>query len=425
MIHRHSLPLLGFFVVLGASQTIMEPAYYGYLVAFAAVLLSMLPAAGNGLARRRVVPKPSDGLLILWLLVTVLVTMAATPAPRDVLRDMGAVLAFVMGCFVIPAWLGPVRTEPLKAMQRLLRTLSDVGLAVAAVTLLGAAMAYQAGATAYFWRGEYVPMVHSWLPYCLAANVALIELQLDQRLRFVRRALVCIVGTLASLSRTDLLLEIVFAVALLALHGRLVFSSPRWRRLAVVVLAAALALAPGFMTLDVVQQRIEAGADEDDASLGWRLIENVALIDQMVDGGIVPQLLGFGWGARMPLPAGVEDFDGNDSIPLLHNSLLTIALKFGLCGLLVFSVYLWRKFGHWRLALADPAQRAYAGAGAWIIVFCLGKAITLQGLTEWSHLVFFGIGCMLVTPTRARQVGRWTDAEKRLAAHAAMAHHQS
>jgi O-antigen ligase len=101
----------------------------------------------------------------------------------------------------------------------------------------------------------------------------------------------------------------------------------------------------------------------------------------------------------MPLPWGVYDFNGNISVPHLHNSFLTVVLKFGLVGLVIISAYL----GY--LAVKGLRLRAttlgpYAMAGFWIVAFVAGKGVTLQGLTEWSHVLFLGMGATLVHAPR-------------------------
>ena len=120
-------------------------------------------------------------------------------------------------------------------------------------------------------------------------------------------------------------------------------------------------------------------------------------------------LFGFGLGARMPLPPGIVDFNDNTSIPQLHNSFATIALKFGAMGLVFLGWYLVR-IARQSFAMRGLPGEPYRLAGRWIVLLCLGKALTLQGLTEWSHVVFFGIGCML-TLSKPLSVYRIVDAE--------------
>ena len=383
--------LLLFFAFIAASQKLFDPAYNGYLMAFgAATVLTLIYAE-----------RPSWGwvymnyaraAIIVWLLLTVYITLNHHPTLRDLFRDFGAVLAFAIGRVLLPKWQGPM------PHLRLMNGLSDAGVALSLATLAGAGLAYMAGASAYHWRGDYVLMAHGWLPYCLVVNLALAQLHKDQSSKPLRRAALCVLGTFASLSRTDLLLLAVFAATMLLLHGRTLLGNRRQRRVLFASIAITALLMPLFSTLDVVQQRVEAGVDEDDASLGWRLIENIALLDQIESEGMQAAILGFGWGARTPLPMGVEDFDGNDSIPLLHNSFLTIVLKFGTVGLLLLLVYLVKLFKEWARRTHTRETAPFAFAGGWIVVFCLGKAVTLQGLTEWSHLIFFGLACYLLAP---------------------------
>lgn len=384
--NRREAGTILFFFTLALAQRLLEPAYAGYMVVFAFL-------AGARLANNRfnILRPPSTTVwlfLALWSLVIATVTYQNEPASRDVARDIGAFVAFLVGRYLV------VRTQH-DSITVLLSGLSGIGIVIAAATVVAAAMAYAAGADAYVWRGTFVPYAHTWIPYILVANYALIDLRPDRAKVYARRMAYCVVGTLASLSRTDLLLEAIFFFALLVKHRGAIWDNRRNRRLLVVALAAGLFLLPSFFGLDVVQQRVELGVGQDDMSLGWRLMENLALLDHFAAAEWWQWLLGFGLGARVPLPVGVVDFSDNTSIPHLHNSFLTIMLKVGGLGLLVLIIFISRQW--WR-------SRRHAGArfeaqrvvGRWTMLFVLAKAVTLHGLTEWSHILFFGVACALM-----------------------------
>lgn len=380
---------VAFFCCIGASHYLFEPAYNGYLIAFAILIAATL---GKRFTYPRGTPLSgfASTVLTVLLLMTILMTAGNGADWRDILRDCGVFLAFAIGRFVLPAWVGTNRVTDL------LQAMSLLGVVDALLTLLGAALAYRAGASAYEWRGAYVPVFHNWIPYLLLSNVALLSLKPHRRGIYWSRIALCVLATLASLSRTDLLLYMLFAAAMLASKWRLILSSPR--RIA-ATLCAFLALATivyASLGLDVVQQRVDRGVGDEDQSLGWRLIEDLALFDHLDEHGMANTLLGFGWGARLPLPDGVTDFDGNDSIPLLHNSFLTVVLKFGVIGLSILLLYIARRLmSAWRSK--DPASRPLLFMGAWMLFFNAADAITLQGLTEWSQVMFFGIGCFLIS----------------------------
>lgn len=384
--HRISIIIL--FTFIAISQYIFEPAYIGYLLAFTTFLAVVVMQKGNPLLWFLTVE--INYFLVLWLMLTVFVTIFNGGTSRDILRDMGSVIAFLIGRYAIGS---SVKGGQIK---NLFEALSVVSIFVAMATMVGALLAYRDGATSYSWRGSYVPMAHSWLPYFLIINITLGRLYPHLASRCIKRTALCVLGTIVSLSRTDFLLELFFGIVMVYLNRREIFSNSRNLSVFIVGMTLLLGLLYVISGLDVVQQRFELGVGEDDASLQWRFIENLALLDYFDLNGFIWTIVGFGWGARLPLPSGVLDFDGNSSIPLLHNSLLTIALKFGLLGLTILLVYMTQ------LALRcfeyqKSSSHIYAFAGGWLLIFNFGKAITLQGLTEWSHLLFFGIGCMLIS----------------------------
>lgn len=385
------ISIVVFFIFIAASHYLFVPAYNGYLLAFFMLLTGAAMRKGRQLLWLQSM-KISHSFLIGWLMLTAFVTIGNGASSRDVIRDTGAVLAFLIGRYAMRSWVRGAR------VKKLFEALSVAGLLVAAATFVGAMLAYRDGATAYHWRGSYVPMVHSWLPYFLVINITLTRLEPLLAGRYAKRAVLCVLGTIASLSRTDFLLELFFGIVMVSLHRRKIFSSGRRWLMFISGMAILFGLLYAMLGLDVVQQRFEIGVGDDDASLQWRYIENLALFNYFNANDITSIFFGFGWGARLPLPPGVLDFDGNASIPLLHNSLLTIALKFGVLGLLIVMGYLTRLAVRWLKSRKIDAQ-TYAFAGGWILIFNLGKAVTLQGLTEWSHVLFFGIGCMLLSPS--------------------------
>jgi len=382
-----SIGLLAFFSALGLAQALLEPAYAAFIVAFG--LLAVAALQRSGLSPMRV----RHPLLLLaatgWTISTALVTWLASPELRDVVRDIGALASFLVGRYALPAAVGRDREEEL------LEVLSALSVAVAVATLLGAAVAFVAGVDAYQWRGVYVPFVHAWLPYLLVANVALIDAGRSHGRRLGWRIILCVLGSLASLSRTDLLLEIVFGLWLLATRGRRWLVSPKHRaRIALLLGIAALGV-PLFLTLGVVEERLTAGVGEGDLSVGWRLIENLAFLEAMDIAGPWHWWFGLGLGARVELPDGIFDFNDNSSIPHLHNSVLTLVMKFGLGGLLVMSAAM-ALLALRALRQVEPIRRPLRLMGTWTSLFVLGKAMTLHGLTSWSHVLFFGLGCALL-----------------------------
>jgi O-antigen ligase len=385
-----------FFACLLASPLIVEPAYNGFLVAF--FCLFILQSEWNGIPLNPVINVSATAFLTATAYVVILVTtLRHTPDLRDALRDFGAILAFFVGRFLFIAYRG-------KSLQlETLAALSLMGLIVSAYTIVAAFAAYSAGVSAYIWRGVYIPWAHTWLPYAIVANVFLASIEPEHARKWFARSAICFTATVASLSRTDLVLEIGFALGLAFHYRRQLLRFARIVKILAVLATLAL-LIPVLMQLTVVQQRLERGVGEGDQSLGWRFMENLALLDYFAKADTVDWLVGFGIGARLPLPPGIVDFNNNTSLPHLHNSFGTIALKFGILGLLLLSVYLWRLM-HRSFAHNDVAGEPYRRAGRWIIVLVLGKALTLQGLSEWSHLVFFGIGCMLTQNYMRRSAG--------------------
>lgn len=383
--------LLLSFVILAISPKVVETAYNGYLVAFL-LLLWGAHAHGQLVPQRQTLP---SSVMLLWVVlmpIALFQAFAHANAMKDVVRDLGALLAFYVGFTSVPRmFIGSGQDWRLEAM----RGVSSAGLFVVLITVIGAVLAFLAGADAYFWRGEYVPFAHSWLPYVFAVNLGLVRM--DPRLRslYIQRALLCVLGTLASLSRTDLVLMVLVLIVQGGIHFREILLDQRARRFAFITLSVFLIALPFMLRLSVVQERIDVGVDEDDPSLAWRFIENLAFLDQYLSADTFTQIFGFGLGGRLSLPAGILDFDGNDSIPHLHNSYFTIGMKFGVVGLLVLSIVVYRLVKAW---WRDKAHRRDGAmlAARWILLFVLGKAVTLQGLSEWSHVFIFGFACALI-----------------------------
>jgi hypothetical protein len=400
--NQRAVILVLFFAMLLISPRLVEPAYNGFLVAFALLIGFQLHWHG---VPTRVGFKPCvfSVAFVCVVVIALAVILDKGPAPRDLLRDLGALTAFFVGRQMFVAYRD-------KGLQReTLLALSAMGVLVSIVTIGAALSAWHAGVSAYIWRGEYVPWAHTWLPYALVANVFLVSIDSGHAGRYIGLAILCAVGTIASLSRTDLLLELGFGLALMYKFRRELFLYVTGFAKLVITVVAFAAVVLLMLRLPVVQQRVEAGVGDADQSLGWRFMEHVALLHHFLKGTVYDALFGFGLGARMPLPPGIVDFNNNTSIPQLHNSFGTIALKFGVMGLLFLGWYLVRIMRQ-SFALRCLPGEPYRQAGRWIVLLCLGKALTLQGLNEWSHVVFFGIGCMLLL-NRPRSVYRIVESE--------------
>jgi|SRR6478672_1762509 len=384
---RKSLPVVVLYIGMGLSPLLVEPAYLGYLAAYSLfVFMCAQPLLSLQSGSFRQSP-----MLVGWVtlaIVATLVTLLAKPGLRDLVRDVGAIGSFLFGLFVIPRALGRDWERPLFA------ALSALAVIVALWTIFGATRAYLAGAAAYEWRGVYVPYANTWLPYLIVAEYIRSRSGADIRVSVVRIAL-CVLALLLSLSRTG--------IALIAFFGAIIFlfNARRWlltgRGLALTataVVAAALIL-PRLWGLDVVQQRVAAGLGSSDLSLGWRAMEQTAAINFLNDGGWRRWLFGYGVGAQMPLPIGIVDFAGNPTIPHLHNSYWTLTLKFGILGTLWILFSLGMLFLRANLVRGGlPALRV---GGSWILLLVMGTAITLQGMSEWSHLTFLGLACAMLS----------------------------
>ena len=376
------------FVALLLAPRIAEPAYNVFLVAFAFLL--GLQCEWHGIPLQpRVAVSWRTVIGIAFAVLVLFVTWTHGNHARDILRDVGALFAFFVGRALFIAY----RAKDLQ--REALEALSITGVIVSLVTIGAACAAFLAGASAYHWRGTYVPWAHVWLPFALVANVALIKVAPEASRRWRWCAALSVAATVASLSRTDLLLDALYGLYILwSNRRRILLRLAGFMRLAGLV-AAIAACIPFMLQLDVVQERLTRGVGDSDQSLGWRFMENIALFDYFLKGTLNEWLFGFGLGARLPLPPGIVDFAGNPDIPTLHNSFGTIALKVGSVGVFMVLWYLWRVMRR-SFSLKDPEGAPYRTVGRWIVLFCLAKGLTLHGLTEWSHVVFLGIGCMLM-----------------------------
>jgi O-antigen ligase len=384
-----TIAIVAFFLVIASSRFLFSPPYLAHGAVFA-MLCAYLLARPRTLEQFRFSPSSVWAVAVGWIVGSIAVTFANGPDWRDVTRDLGVVLSFLIGRYAIGAWVGR------DGWKTLLEALSLLGLLISIVTLVGALSAASASVSAYVWRSTYIPYSHSWLPYVLVANLALFELDTRRRTQYFVRAAMCVVATLASLSRTDIVLEGLAVIVLGLAHSRSIFLSLSKLTVAIPTLLVALGGLAAYASTDIVQERILATLGEADSSLGWRAVENGTFLDYFAEASLVQQLFGFGWGARLPLPLGVYDFTGQASIPHLHNSYLTIVLKFGSVGLLLLFAYLVRQLVNW-ISLRRTGIRPLALAGIWMVAFVLGKSVTLQGLTEWSHVMFLGIGALLLS----------------------------
>lgn len=382
---RLHIAVVFFFITLALAQRLVEPAYFGYAIAF--VLLASWRASAPHALTWLIHPSPWWLPFALWLPFIVIASTSHSPNVRDVLRDVGAVSAFFVGRHLFLTESTPIRS--------LLKALSDVGVIVTGFTIAAATLAYFAGVGAYVWRGEFIPPSHAWIPYLMVVNYGLIKISPQESQKYMNRLGGCIVGTLASLSRTDLVLETLFLLTLFSRELPALLKKKSTRIRLIYALSIAVLLLPPFFGLSVVQERINVGVDDGDQSVGWRLIENAAFLAMMQDANLLQTLFGFGLGARIPLPQGIVDFNDNTAIPHLHNSFLTIFTKLGAAGLLLLLAYTARMFIRSKRNL-NQDMKIIRSIGRWIILFVLLKAITLQGLTEWSHVLFFGLGCAFV-----------------------------
>ena len=380
---KQHITIVVFMLGIALCQRLVEPAYLGYIFLFAilACLKCIQPSNLQWLDR----PLAAWSLLFyVWLIFMFVITFFNDSQLRDVLRDLGALLAFFVGRYVLFT-----RSDPIK---QTLKALSDVSIWIVMATLVAAFLAYINGAGAYEWRGIFIPPSHAWLPYLLVINYALTIIEKPFSSVYFRRFILCIVGILASLSRTDLVLVIFLLIFLLVRHFSQILTSQAVRRRFVYSIVMVALFLPQFILLDVVQNRIAVGIGEDDLSVGWRLMENSSFFDMMSRAGPIEWLVGFGFGARIPLPLGIVDFNDNSSIPHLHNSFLTVIVKFGIVGITALLIYL----GYQWLRSYKPATKELQvlhAAGRWIVLFVIVRAVTLQALTEWSHVLFFGLGC--------------------------------
>ena len=370
-------------VGLAASHLIFEPAYTGYLISFAFFTIVMFPQ----ILQPRQSRQGHSLLIFMWISVASVVaavTLIQQPAARDVIRDTGAFLSFFVGFVIVPRAIGR------DWAGKLLPALSAVGVVISIWTFGAAASALYDGVGAYRWRGEYVPFANAWLPYLLLADYMMMQDKTRPDRGSAIRMGLCVLAIVLSLSRTGLVLLTLFGTVLLLTRSRQWFSSRNGILRTIAAIVGLGFLGPRIVNLDVVQERIAAGVGDGDLSLGWRDMENTAAVNMLNDGGWYHWIFGYGVGARVPLPIGVLDFDGNPTIPHLHNSYYTLLVKFGVVGLIALFICLFLLFSRaW--AKRYSIMSYHWSGGLWLLLFILGYAYTLQGLTQWSHLLFFGI----------------------------------
>ena len=375
-------PAIYFFFLIILCQANINPAYNGYLFVFFAFLYANSRKVIKSM--EDAVNKNSAPIFLFWIIFETAYTFFFDNLARDVFRDYGVLLAFVVGFFVI------AEHKNSDAFLNLMDSMSIGGIFVSAYTIYGAISAYLAGADAYRWRGEYVPLSHGWLPYFMVINYYLMMYSENYVNKYLYRMIFCLVATILSLSRTDILLDFLFLFIQFFLNINSILRNVKnYPKLLVLFLVSGVFFSY-ILQLDVVRERIDTGVGDEDQSVGWRIMENENFNDVFWGSNFYEILFGYGFGARIGLPSGIVDFDGNPSIPLMHNSFYTLLLKFGVVGMLLFvlfSIKSYAKFFEKSNKLDDTSFYI----GFWISFFIFGKAITLQGLTEWSHVIFFGL----------------------------------
>lgn len=391
-----SLSVVILFVALALSNIFFEPAYIGYGLAYllfaiicAPQLLVLNPERG---------PNPFMPGWAVFMSIALVALVLTRPGFRDLVRDAGAVSSFIFGLYIIPRALGRDWEKPLFA------GLSVIAMVVSVWTIGAAAKAYLDGVGSYIWRGEYIPYAHTWLPYLLVVEYIRSRSGADVKVSALRIGL-CVLAILLSLSRTSIALVAMFGMITFMFNARRWLLTGQGLLLTGAAAAAAAFILPQLWALDVVQQRVAAGIGTSDLSLGWRAMEQQAAVDYLNDGGWKRWLFGYGLGAQMPLPFGIVDFAGNPTIPHLHNSFYTYLLKFGIVGTIwiLLAIVLQAIRAH----LHRGGVPALLFGGTWLLLMIMGTGVTLQGMTEWSHLVFLGVACaMLVKVANAPRMVR-------------------
>ncbi len=102
------------------------------------------------------------------------------------MRDLGAIAAFFVGRYLIFK-----RQDPI---FQTLKALSDFSLWLVMATIAAAYFGYISGASAYEWRGEFIPPSHAWLPYLLIANYALARIEKSRSTIYIQRIGLCVIG---------------------------------------------------------------------------------------------------------------------------------------------------------------------------------------------------------------------------------------
>lgn len=378
-------------LALAGSHFLFETAYVGYLLTFALFIFIMASNIFFFEPRNSISTRPSF-MWLIWALVAAVVgsvTLLEQPPLGDLFRDLGALFSFVFGFVIIP------RAIKRDWARHLLPAISAAGVIISLLTFASAAKALIDGVSAYQWRGEYLPFANVWLPYLLLADYMMLEDRTEIRRGSLARLALCAAAILITLSRTGIILLALFAIITFVSRHRTILASMKGLAGLFASIVVAAVLGPLFVGLAVVRERFELSVGGGDQSLGWRALENASAIEMMNEGGWVRWIFGYGLGARMPLPPGFVDFDGNPTIPHLHNSFYTILIKSGSFGLFaLFTALVW-------IVLRARAKRkspwAYQWSGGlWLLLFVLGYAVTQQGLSQWSHLVFFGISCAML-----------------------------
>lgn len=320
----------------------------------------------------------------LYLFIYILIGIKNYNGSIDIYRDLGAIFSLFLGYLVSRYYL--LSTEPID----LLKNISFVGFLFSILTITAGILAFLSGESAYRWRGEYIPIFSNWLPFILVINYILYFLIENYNIYKVRNYLIFL-AILISLSRADITISfLIFISSLFIFKSQKILNKIS----SILTIFVTITIILYFLSgLDVIQDRSYSIINYDeDSSLGWRVIENDSFAEFFYSLDFSNQLFGLGLGAVMPLLGGYLDFDGKENIPYLHNSYLTVILKFGFLGFFLMLFYFFKKLFYFLRIFRYNLDFPFMYIGFYFLLIIIAKAFTSQSLTDWPSLFFFGIG---------------------------------
>lgn len=207
-------------------------------------------------------------------------------------------------------------------------------------------------------------------------------------------------------SRSELLITSLLIGVSLFIRGRLLFVG-----VLMLVLATFPILLDNIYGIGRVSRSIEEVFTADlymiaDAYTNYRAFENLMIIERILSSGP----FGCGLGCEVPFPTKIilnqQEYDG---VTVFHNGYLSVLLHFGMAGLAIIGVLVWKLIRAWKLFSSAYQRREnigamtmqYEGLRLAVLVVLLGTGLTTGGfMSSYDVLILLLPLCSTIGAAR-------------------------